>query len=110
MPELWVPFKYYGFWDVPRYIIISFYKCDLYLTAEFNDALDDYETEYSGYLLPKNYDHSIDVGWRNIKANAIKILKSIPVDRVKFAPSRRKTVEIFSLGLEDQVDIDDLIK
>ena len=51
-----VPFKYAGFWDVPRYIVFEWLGHKLLLESLFDDDLDDYEPQYSVYVLTKDFE------------------------------------------------------
>lgn len=51
-----VPFKYAGFWDVPRHIVFAWKGQRVLLESWFDDELDQYEPKYSVYLLPEDFN------------------------------------------------------
>jgi hypothetical protein len=51
-----VPFKYAGFWDVPRHIVFAWKGHRVLLESWFDDDLDEYEQQYSVYLRPEDFE------------------------------------------------------
>jgi hypothetical protein len=86
-----VPFVYGGFWDVPR-ILIFWYGENLFLLSSyFDDDLDDYDPDYSIYVMPswvgKSYAES---GWQAIDQDAGKFIGKVQVRDVIFDSTMRQ--------------------
>ncbi|MGA2653235.1 MAG: hypothetical protein ABSF28_22150 [Terracidiphilus sp.] len=88
-----VPFKYGGFWDVPRYILCRVEENQLLLEAGFDDALDEYSTEYRVYALPPGLDWDSIFTWLESPSSQSHYLGSIPVNEIHFDESKRKEIE-----------------
>jgi hypothetical protein len=83
------PFKYAGFYDVPRYLKFR-YGTRLYLLQSiFDDALDDYLPEYSVYGLPDSAEES----WELSSDSSAIWIGNVPVDQVTFDPSKRQSLD-----------------
>ena len=57
-----IPFRYGGFWDVPRYIVLRYRDGLLYVQSAFDEELDDYPDNYSVYKIPTSAEPSIEEG------------------------------------------------
>jgi hypothetical protein len=92
-----VPFKYGGFWDVPRYIFLTVDGTELLLEAGFDDALDEYSPDYRVYVLPSGLDSGSLFPWLESPVSESHYLGSIPVNEIQFDESKRKEIEIAPL-------------
>jgi len=101
MPQM-IPFRYGGFWDVPRHIVTEYRGHVLLLQSEFDDELDDYAANYTVHTLPESVWKSVQEGdWSFYGKTPMSEVGQIPVSSVSFDPSRRKEF--------DASCIDDLI-
>ena len=87
------PFKYGGFWDVPRYILCTVEESQLLLEAGFDDALDEYSTENGVYAVPQDLDWDSILLWLGSPSSKSHYLGSIPVNEIQFDESKRKEIE-----------------
>jgi hypothetical protein len=95
------PIKYMGFYDVPL-IFITRYRGVTYLfDCPFDEEREDDSDSYKVYLLPDLRDEELPKDWTTLNTRAIRYLGEMPVARVGFDPSRRKSI--------DASIIDDLI-
>lgn len=84
-----VPFRYAGFWDVPRYLWLTYKGAKFYLESPFDEEAEEYPDSYSVYLLPE----SVDLNATPHNTGAMTLLGSIMVRDVHFDQSRRKTLD-----------------
>lgn len=90
-----VPFRYSGFHDVPRGIVLRYRDRYFFLASLFDEALDDYADTYSVYEFPNEME-SIASGssWDFFRELHLLIpLGSIKVCDLKFDGTRRKEVD-----------------
>lgn len=90
----WTEIIYRDFYDVPRVFLTR--RGDRYLLFDcpFDEALDDYPTIYKVYLMADLPDERLGGSWVDIHHEAERYLGEIPVDRVSFDPTRRRTVDL----------------
>jgi hypothetical protein len=89
-----IPFKYAGFWDIPRYILLRYRGEFLYLASEFDDDLDDYSNHYTVYVLPGYVEVSAVEGqWNAILQSTMRKVGRIPVVAVVFDATKRKELD-----------------
>lgn len=102
MPQM-TPFKYGGFWDVPRYIALEYRGRFLLLESEFDDELDDYPADYTVYALPNSVADALREGsWDFYKTTPKVEIGKIPVQSVFFDESKRK--ELDASCLDDLIE------
>jgi hypothetical protein len=90
-----IPFKYAGFYDVPRYIALKYQDRFLLLQSAFDDDLDDYVPNYSVYLLAESVEDSLREGnWDFINTVPMSKIGEIPVCTVVFDQSKRKEIDV----------------
>jgi hypothetical protein len=87
------PFRYRGFWDVPRMIVLRHSGRLLLLDSPFSDEFDGYESTYQVYVLPDAVEACLGGSWVDLQAAAERHLGEIPVTEIRFDATRRKTVE-----------------
>ena len=98
-----VSFKYGGFFDVPRYIVLSYRELILLLRSEFDDKLDDYEANYSVFTLPESVRDSVLEGnWEFYNKTPMTEIGQIPVSSVVFDQSKR--AELDASCLDDLIN------
>jgi hypothetical protein len=79
-----VPFKYAGFWDVPRHLVFAWKGHKVLLESWFNDDLDEYDPQYSVYLLPEDFEADKDSWYESKRRFVGKVdVKSIMFDETK---------------------------
>ena len=88
------PFHYAGFWDVPRYIVLSYREQSLLLRSEFDDELDEYELNYAVFILPESARNSVrDGNWDFYNKTPMAEIGQVPVRAVVFDQSKRKELD-----------------
>jgi hypothetical protein len=88
------PFKYGGFWDVPRCIVLRHRKRWLLLHSPFDEEMDEYPDFYSAYALPESVADSIEEGsWDFMNVTPMTCIGQIPIEEVFFDPSKRKALD-----------------
>ena len=89
-----VPFKYGGFWDVPRDLVLRYRDRSFRLHSYFDDDLDDYPDVYEIDEL-SDVDESavLDAKWDLLRNATIIHLGSIPIQRVTFDERKRELID-----------------
>jgi hypothetical protein len=88
------PFQYAGFWDVPRYIVLSYRGRCLLLRSEFDEALDEYELNYTVFVLPESAKSAVQDGnWDFYNKTPMAEIGQVPVHDVVFDPSKREELD-----------------
>jgi hypothetical protein len=96
------PFKYSGFYDVPRYMVLHYRGRFLLLQSAFDDELDEYASNYSVYVLPESVADSVREGRWDFFNNAPMVeIGHIPISAVVFDQTSRREL--------DAACLDDLI-
>jgi hypothetical protein len=91
-----VPFKYFDFWDVPRWIMLTYMGHLFWLASYFDDDRDDYDENYSIELLPNWVEQEIESSRSvNVLADAEgrRLLGKVPVKDIIFDSTKRKTLD-----------------
>lgn len=88
-----VPIKYLGYYDVPRNFIVRYRGNTLLFDCAFDETLDDYWEYYKVYVLPPLRDEELPKDWTTLPARATGYLGQVPIGRVQFDPSRRKSID-----------------
>jgi hypothetical protein len=89
-----VPFRYAGFYDVPRCIAVRHRGKLLLLESVFDEKIDDYSTHYSVYVLPDSVQDSIEKSsWKYFVPTGASPIGQISVASVKFDASKRLTLD-----------------
>ena len=89
-----VPFRYGGFWDVPRSIVLRYRRTLLLLHSPFDDELDEYPDVYSVYELPEAVLPSLAAGsWSFLEGTPLKQLGTVKIKDVKFDPTRHARLD-----------------
>jgi hypothetical protein len=94
-----IPFKYGGFWDVPRYIVLRYREQWLLLQNAFDDDLDEYPDCYSVYPLLEPVGNSVWNGsWDSLNLTPLACIGQIRIEDVIFDPSKRKELDASCLN------------
>ena len=94
-----IPIRYRDFWDVPR-IFVAEYDGGLYLfDSRFDKTVEDYLEFYDVYLMPSFGESDYLGSWAEHPQKAICKLGVVPIDSVRFDPTKRKEIgaEVFDL-------------
>ncbi len=103
-----VPFRYIDFYDVPRTLAVRHRGTLFLLQSAFDDELDDYDSNYSVYVLPESVETSLAEGrWEFLESTAAPCVGRIPVKEVRFDRTKRHQMDpaildrLISTKLED---------
>jgi hypothetical protein len=89
-----VSFRYAGFWDVPRYILLRYHERTLLLQSPFDANIEEYPKVYSVYQVPDALSQSALGGDWTILDNAeLRFVGEIPISTVAFDPTKRRTLD-----------------
>jgi len=88
------PFRYGGFYDVPRCLSLRYRGRWFLLQSAFDEGIDEYPADYSVYIVPESADDSQLVCSPEFLSNTpMACIGQIPIDRVIFDPSKRKELD-----------------
>ena len=89
-----IPFRYAGFYDVPRFILLRHRGQAIYLQSAFDDNLDEYPEVYSAYRVPNDVAESVLAGgeWTLLDEASFKLIGEIQINTVVFDPTKRRTL------------------
>lgn len=88
------PFKYGGYWDVPRYIVLSYRDWFLLLRSEFDEELDGYEANYTVFVLSASVGDLVREGnWEFYNKTPMTEIGKIPVSAVVFDPTKHAELD-----------------
>ena len=85
-----ISFSYGGFWDVPRTIVCGIRDLTVVLDSPFDDEADDYETDYTVYIVLKPLPAGVAVNWSTLAAEDSVSIGRLPVSEINFDPTKRK--------------------
>lgn len=89
-----IPFRYGGFWDVPRSILLRYRGMTLLLRSLFDERIDEYPDVYSVYQVPDSISQSVLGGdWALLEGAELRFLGEIPISTVAFDPTKRRTLD-----------------
>ena len=89
--------EYRDYYDLPRLILVAAADRFLLLDCPFDEAADDYPTDYAVYELASDPRESFGPDWRLLSATG-RLLGRVPVASIRFDPAHRYAIE--SDGLE----------
>jgi hypothetical protein len=88
------PFQYIDFYDFPRTIAIKHKGTFFLLQSAFDENHDDYEKTYTIYALPDSVEtHLAQRSWKFLEELPAHHLGQIPIESVRFDPTRRKQLD-----------------
>lgn len=88
------PFRYGGFYDVPRCLSFRYLGIRLLLQSAFDDDVDEYPSDYSIYVVPESTDDSQPIcNPEFLNKTPMACIGTIAIDRVTFDPSKREAVD-----------------
>jgi hypothetical protein len=88
----WTPIQYRGFWDVPRVFLATHQGEVLLFDSAFDESLDDYHETYKVYVMPLLRPDELPADWTTLRSLATCFLGEIPISRVEFDATRRKSI------------------
>ena len=88
------PFRYRGFYDRPRMILVNYRDLLFLLDSPFDEVADEYPDTYHVYLLPLLAEVDFQGDWTRLPMRAVADLGTIPLSQVQFDKSRRATLDM----------------
>lgn len=89
-----IPFRYGGFWDVPRSILLRYREKTLLLRSPFDESVDEYPSVYSVYQVPDVISQSVLGGdWALLDGADLRFVGEIPISTVAFDPTKRRRLD-----------------
>jgi hypothetical protein len=89
-----IPFRYAGFWDVSRYILLRHREQTLLLESPFDDDLDEYPDAYSVYHVPGAISELVLGGnWALLDRAQLRFVGEVPINAVAFDSTKRRTLD-----------------
>ena len=58
-----IPFRYGGYWDVPRYIHLSYRDRSLLLLSPFDEEVDEWSELYTVFEVPADVEIGSELKW-----------------------------------------------
>lgn len=99
-----IPFRYSGFWDVPRHILLKYRDTWLFLYSGFDDDLDDYSESYAVYRLPPSIERRLEKeSWCFVYEMTADCIGTIRVEDVKFDDTKRAMLDPSCFDVLDQL-------
>lgn len=88
-----LPFLYRDFYDVPRVMLVRRGAVTFLLDCPFDETRDEYDAEYTVYLMTALQDSDLRGDWRNLLKKTVRMLGKIPVSQVHFDHTKRKEID-----------------
>jgi hypothetical protein len=93
-----IPFRYSGFWDVPRHILLNYQDTWLFLYSRFDESLDEYSDSYLIYRLPDSLGPRLEnESWAFVFDMLHDCIGTLKVHDITFDETRRNTLDSKSL-------------
>src|SRR5262249_17424449 len=89
----WAPIRYREFWDVPRIFLFPYRGQSALFACPFDERTEDFPNVYTVYLLPQLPEEDLTGSWDGLPGKATVCLGEVPVDQVRFDPTRRQEVD-----------------
>ncbi len=89
----WAPIQYRDFWDVPRIFVVTYQKKVLLFDCAFDDETEDFPESYRVYTLPSLRNEDLAGSWAKLSMQATQYLGEVPINKVRFDPSKRKEID-----------------
>lgn len=68
------------------------------LVSSFDDQKDEYDSDYTVYLMPGLKTSELKGDWEQLKAKALQLLGKIPVSDIRFDTTKRKEMDTSMLA------------
>jgi hypothetical protein len=89
----WAPILYRGFWDVPRVFLVNWRDQTILFDCLFDESIEDYPDFYRVFIVPSFTAEELAGSWADLYEKAIKEIGVVPVQKVVFDPTRRKSID-----------------
>ena len=89
----WAPIRYKGFWDVPRIFIVTYQDRVFLFDCPFDEDTEDYPESYQVYTVACLRDEELAGSWAQLSLKATQYLGEVPINKVRFDPSKRKEID-----------------
>lgn len=89
----WASIRYMGYWDVPLVFVFRHHGGLILFDCEFDGELEDYSENYKVYTLPELDLDAMPKDWTKLRVRATRYLGEIPVEKVRFDPTRRHEIK-----------------
>ncbi len=89
----WASIKYMGFWDVPLIFLVPYQGELVLFDCEFDEEVEDYRDFYKVYAVPPAVAEDLPKDWTTLHTRATRYLGNVPVQSVRFDPTRRREVD-----------------
>ena len=94
MSSQWVPIRYRDFYDFPRAFVVERSGDLLFFDCPFNDALDDYEPDFTVFKIRAEFRDKVDQpSWKDLRRCADR-LGAVPTGAVRFDETKRQAVDV----------------
>ena len=88
-----IPFRYSGFWDVPRHILLNYQDTWLFLYSGFDESLDEYSDSYLVYRLHDSVGPRLEKeSWAFVYDMLHDCIGTLKVQDIGFDETRRSTL------------------
>jgi hypothetical protein len=89
----WAPITYRDFWNVPRIFIVDWHGCTILFDCAFDEHTEDYPDFYHVYIVPPFKAEELAGSWADFYQKAVEEIGVVPVQKVAFDPTRRKSID-----------------
>jgi len=90
---------YSGFYDFPLGFVASHEGRRFLFSRGWDESLDDYETDYTVFVLPEMTDEAIQASWPTIHDLAVTPIGTIAVSALDFDPTHRESIATSAFSL-----------
>ena len=88
----WIRCQYFGFWDVPRALMITHQGRSFLLDSPFEDEADEYRPSYIVWELEATSQELCDTLPRpELESRRRRQRRDLPVQALRFAPNRERS-------------------
>ena len=84
---------YRDFYDIPWMFVTVGGQHAYLFDGSFDESLDDYPDEYAVYQLPLLTADQLAGSWAGLAARAVASLGRVPIEAVRFDPTRREQID-----------------
>ena len=89
----WLPIRYRDFWDFPRAFAVEFDRTLFLFDSLFDYETDDYEDQYTVYVVPEDIGERIDdISWTDLGHRCERV-GQIAVHAIEFDQSKRRAID-----------------
>jgi len=89
-----VEFRYGGYWDFPRTIVLRYRSAIFLLHGLFNEGRDEFPEDYSVYRVPVSTEDALEIeSWMFWPNESFEYLGQLPIQSITFDPTQRKALD-----------------